>query len=162
MSLLTPIHFPVHSLIFGPLVAKYLAEKGFLKLLKKLLAQFSVSWRIPTCVAHDCKIEIFIGYIWMRWVVIRAGVYCLHFWHSLIIYWILVSWTSLMEHLIVLNNCLLTLNYFEIDVLNYWVKIIFGLGKVFGSYSELTFDMFSQLIFVCWICEDKPYISCYI
>ena len=29
MSLLTPIHFSVPSLIFGPLVAKYLAKNGF-------------------------------------------------------------------------------------------------------------------------------------
>ena len=41
VSLLTPIHFRVPSLIFGPLVAKYLAENeisGFFW--KKLLAQF--------------------------------------------------------------------------------------------------------------------------
>ena len=75
--------------------------------LKKLLAQFisflafilmgwvswplyifvflaSFSWRIPTCVAHNCKIKIFIGYFLMRWVVIRAGVYCPHLWAQLI------------------------------------------------------------------------------
>ena len=104
VSLLTPIHFRVPSLILGPLVAKYLAENGVCQnFLKKLLAQFisylafilmgwiswplyifvflaSFSWRIPTCVANDCKIEIFIGYFWMRWVVIRAGVYCPHLW----------------------------------------------------------------------------------
>ena len=57
VSLLTPIHFRVPSLIFGPLVAKYLA---------------------------DCKIEIYIGYFWMRWVVIRAGVYCPHLWAQLV------------------------------------------------------------------------------
>ena len=100
VSFFTPIHFCVPSLIFGPLVAKYVAEKwGFQNFLKKLLAQFisylaftlmgwvswplyiflflaSFSWRIPTCVAHNCKIEIFIGYFWMRWVMIRVGVYC--------------------------------------------------------------------------------------
>ena len=41
-------------------------------------------------VAHDCKIEIFIGYFWMRWVVIRAGVYCPHLWAQLVdtvLYW---------------------------------------------------------------------------
>ena len=43
VSLLTPIHFPVPSLIFGPLVAKYLAENGVSGTFwKKLLAQFSV------------------------------------------------------------------------------------------------------------------------
>ena len=35
MSLLTPIHFRVPSLIFGPLVAKYLAENGVSGTLKK-------------------------------------------------------------------------------------------------------------------------------
>ena len=29
---------------------------------------------------NDCKIGIFVGYIWIRWVVIRAGVYCPHLW----------------------------------------------------------------------------------
>ena len=36
------------------------------------------------CVAHHCKIENFIGYFWMRWVVIRAGVYCPHLWAQLV------------------------------------------------------------------------------
>ena len=41
MSLLTPIHFRVSSLIFGPLVAKYLAVNGVSGIFKKkLLAQF--------------------------------------------------------------------------------------------------------------------------
>ena len=132
VSLLAPIHFLVPSLIFGPLVAKYLTENGvsgtswknywpkffsclaftlmgwvswplyifaflawfFGPLVAKYVAENGVSqtfwrknwlnqflsWRIPTCVAQDCKIEIFIGYFWMRWVVIRAGVYCPHLW----------------------------------------------------------------------------------
>ena len=108
VSFLTPLHFGVPSLIFGPLVAKYLAENGVSGTFwKRILAQFisylafipmgwvswplyifvflaSFSWRIPTCVAHDCKIEIFIGYFWMRWVVIRAGVYCPHLWAQLV------------------------------------------------------------------------------
>ena len=110
VSLLTSIHFRVPSLIFGPLVAKYLAENGvsgtFWKN-KKLLAQFisylafifmgwvswplytfvflaSFPWRIPTCVAYDSKIEIFLGYFWMRWVVIKAGVYFPIYGHSLL------------------------------------------------------------------------------
>ena len=56
-SFLTPIHFRVPSLIFSPLVAKYLAENGVSGTFKKnywLNSMFS--WRIPTCVAHDCKI----------------------------------------------------------------------------------------------------------
>ena len=73
---LTPIHFCVPSLIFVPLMAKYLAKNYWLSSV--------FSWRIPTCVAHDCKIEIFIGYFWMRWVVIRAGVYCPHLWAQLV------------------------------------------------------------------------------
>ena len=139
VSLLTPIHFRVPSLIFGPLVAKYLAEKwGFRNVLKKPLAQYisylaftlmgwvswplyifvllasflapwwpniwlkmwflelfeksywfhsKFSWTIPTCVAHDCKIEIFIGYFWMKWVVISVGVYCPHLWAQLVFLW---------------------------------------------------------------------------
>ena len=35
-------------------------------------------------VLHGCKIEIFIGYLWMRWIVIRAGVYCPHLWAQLV------------------------------------------------------------------------------
>ena len=70
VSLSTPVHLPVPNLIFGLLVAKYLA---------------------------DCKIEIFIGYFWMRWVLIRAGVYCPHLWAQLvlnrtIIYQDLIVW----------------------------------------------------------------------
>ena len=64
VSMLTPIHFRVPSLIFVPLGAKY--------------------FRVPTCVAHDCKIEIFYWYFWMIWVVIRAGVYCPHLWAQLV------------------------------------------------------------------------------
>ena len=138
VSVLTPIHFRVPSLIVGPLVAKYLAENGVSRTEKKtigsihfipgiypygvsllnpihicVLASFLAlasggqilgrkwgfrnflknyyigfiyffSWRIPTCIAQDCKIEIFIGYFWMRWVVIRAGVYCSHLWAQLV------------------------------------------------------------------------------
>ena len=81
VSLLTPIHFRVPSLIFGPLVAKYLAENGVSRtFLKNYWFNSVFSWRIPTCVAHDYKIEILIGYFWMRWVVIRVGVYCPHLW----------------------------------------------------------------------------------
>ena len=76
-SFLTPIHFHVPNLIFGPLRAKYLAENGVSGTFwKNYWFHSKFSWRIPTCVAHDYKIEIFIGYFWMRWVVIRAGVYC--------------------------------------------------------------------------------------
>ena len=67
VSLLTPIHFCVPSLIFGPLVAKYLAENGVSKTFRK-----------------NYQIEIFVGYFWMRWVVIRAGVYCPHLWAQLV------------------------------------------------------------------------------
>ena len=81
VSLLTPIHFHAPSLIFGPMVTKYLVENRVSWTLKKKLL---VSWRIPTCVAHDCKIQIFIEYFWMRWVAIRAGVYCPHLWAQLV------------------------------------------------------------------------------
>ena len=85
VSLLTPIHFRVPSLIFGPLVAKYLAENEVSGTFwKNYWFHSKFSWRIPNCVAHDCKIEIFIGYFWMRWVVIRAGVYCPHLWAQLV------------------------------------------------------------------------------
>ena len=33
------------------------------------------------CSIHnDCKTRIFVEYFWIRWVVIGAGVYCLHLW----------------------------------------------------------------------------------
>ena len=86
VSLLTPIYFRVPSFIFGPLVAKYLAKNGVSGTFWKNYWLNSVfSWRIPICVAHDCKIEIFIEYFWMRWVVIRAGVYCPHLWAQLVV-----------------------------------------------------------------------------
>ena len=75
VSLLTTIHFRVLSLIFAPPGGQIVGRKwGFLNF---LLNSF-FSWRIPTFVAHDCKIEIFIAYFWMRWIVIRAGAYCPH------------------------------------------------------------------------------------
>ena len=68
VRLLTPIHFRVPSLIFGPLVAKYWAENR---------------------VSDFFLIEIFIGYFWMmRWVVIWAGVYCPHLWAQFVYIWI--------------------------------------------------------------------------
>ena len=52
VSLLTPLHLRVPSLIFSPLVAKKMAENGVSGTFwKKLLAQIIFSWRIPTCVA---------------------------------------------------------------------------------------------------------------
>ena len=85
VNLLTPIHFRVPSLIFGPLVAKYLAENGVSRTFWKTFWLNSVfSWGIPTCAAHKCKIEIFIGYFWMRWVVIRLGLYCPRLWAQLV------------------------------------------------------------------------------
>ena len=70
MSVRPSVHLSIHSSV---------CRQGFQNFLKIFLAQFiSFSWRTPTCVAHDCKIEIFIGYFWMRWVVIRVGVYCPH------------------------------------------------------------------------------------
>ena len=118
VSILTPIHFRVPSLISGLLVAKYLAENGvsgffwkkllvpfitymaftlrgesldplnpkmgFLEPFEKLFAQFISYLAFTLMVAHDCKIEIFIGYFWMRWVVIRAGVCCPHLWAQLV------------------------------------------------------------------------------
>ena len=87
MSCLTPIHFCVPSLIFSPLVAKYLAENGVSRTFWNFFWLNSVfSWRIPTFVAHGCKIEIFIGYFWMRWVVIRAGVIIPIYGHSLFVF----------------------------------------------------------------------------
>ena len=164
MSLLTPIHFRVPSLIFGPLVAKYLAENGvsgtfwknywlnsfhtwhltlwgesldsykfcrlvanflhFPKFLHKLLRYLKYhdtlvakwclnssgtkfSWRIPTCVAHDCKIEIFIAYFWMRWVVIRVGVYCSHLWAQLV--YVYYDWFIIINHLLLVQHVAIVL-----------------------------------------------------
>ena len=104
MSLLNPIHFRVSSLIFGPLVAKYLAVNGVSGTFwKKLMVQFIsclaftlMGWVsrplyifviLASFSALWCKIEIFIGYFWMRWVVIRAGVYCPHLWAQLVFTW---------------------------------------------------------------------------
>ena len=78
-----------------PSVCRQLGFRNFLKKAFNLMGWVSwplyifvflasFSWRIPTCVAHDCKIEIFIGYFWMRWVVIRGGVYCPHLWAQLV------------------------------------------------------------------------------
>ena len=74
VSLVTPIDFRVPNLIFGPLVVKFLAENGVSGTFwKNYLLNSFFSRRNPTCVAQDCKIEIFIRYFWMRWVVIKAG-----------------------------------------------------------------------------------------
>ena len=55
VSLLTPIHFRVPSLIFGPLLAKYLSENGVSGTFwKKLLAQF-ISYLA------------FIHMVWVSW-----------------------------------------------------------------------------------------------
>ena len=120
---LTPIHFRVPSLIFGPLVAKYLAENGISGTFWKNYWLNSVfSWRIPTCVAHDCKIEIFIGHFWMRWVVIRAGLYCPHLWaqlvgsdNGLLPFWCeVITWT---------NADLLSIGSIETNFSESWMKI---------------------------------------
>ena len=57
-SLLTPILFRAPSLIFGPLVAKYLAENRVSGTFwnNYWLNSFFCCWRIPIRVAHDCKI----------------------------------------------------------------------------------------------------------
>ena len=122
VSLLTPIYFRVPSLIFGPLVANYLAENGVSGIFwnKSLVPFISylaftlmgwVSWPLFTFVFLTAfsalwwpniwpkmgflklsekiiKVEIFIGYFWMRWVVISAGVYCPHLWAQLVEDWI--------------------------------------------------------------------------
>ena len=94
VSLFTPIHFRVPSLIFGPLVTKYLAKNGvsgtFWKTIGSIhfipgIYHYGVSllipilFRVPSFIfdplvakylaengVSDCKIEIFIGYFWMR------------------------------------------------------------------------------------------------
>ena len=67
VSLLTPKRFHFPSLIFGPLVAKYLVENRVSGTLwKNYWFHSKFSWIIPTCVAHDCKVEIFIAYFWMH------------------------------------------------------------------------------------------------
>ena len=80
VSLLTPVHFRDPSLIFGPLVAKNLAENGVSRIFfKKLLVPF-ITWYLAFTVSG-----IFgWGYFWMKWVVIRAGVYCTHLWAQLV------------------------------------------------------------------------------
>ena len=105
VSLLTPIHFRVPSLIFGPLVAKWCLNSSGTKF----------SRRIPTCVAHDCKIEIFVGYFWMMWVVIRAGVYCPHLWAQLVCF-----------------GC-----EFPVDLRNLFIHILYGCFTGTGGASDI-------------------------
>ena len=101
VSLLTPIHFRVPNLIFGPLVAKYLAENGVSGIKKKnicLIHYIPGSYPLRGWVSWPLFIFVFlasfsalwcsniwpkIGF-WMRWVVIRAGVYCPHLWAQLV------------------------------------------------------------------------------
>ena len=66
---------------------------GFPEFLKKLLAQFisylafilmgRVSWPLYIFVLNS--FQFFIGYFWMGWVVIRAGVHCPHLWAQLVV-----------------------------------------------------------------------------
>ena len=86
VSFLTPIHFRVPSLIFGLLVAKYLAENGvsgtFWK--KKLLAQFSVfpknSHLCSTRLQNRNLYWIFVDEVGSD----QSGVYCPHLWAQLV------------------------------------------------------------------------------
>ena len=72
MSLLTPIHFRVPSLIFGPLVAKYLAENGVFGIFEKtnkLLAQF-ISYMVFTLmgwVSWPLHIFVFLASFSAPW-----------------------------------------------------------------------------------------------
>ena len=103
VSLLTPIHFRVPSLIFGPLVAKYLAGNGVSRTFwKKYWLNSFHTWHLPlwgesfepytfSCSwpqflknYHLCSTRLQNRNFWMRWVVIRAGVYCPHLWAQLV------------------------------------------------------------------------------
>ena len=131
MSFLTPIHFRVPSLIFGPLVAKYLDENGVSETFWKNYWLNSVfSWRIPTCVAHDCKIEIFIGYFWMSRVVIRAGVYCPYSWAQLVY----GSLKSLIVKMFANSKSIAIL------VNSYRKKAFWSNGSSYPGYREYTID----------------------
>ena len=58
VSLLTPIHFCVPSPIFGPLVAKYLAENGVSKAFRKISTQFTscLAWnKVFSKNSHLCS-----------------------------------------------------------------------------------------------------------
>ena len=90
VSLLTPIHFCVPSLIFGPLVAKYLAENGVPGIEKQNKTKQNTTnyWFHSSHTWHlSLRGWIFIGYFWVRWVVIRAGVYRPHLWAHLVNLW---------------------------------------------------------------------------
>ena len=70
VSLLTPIHFRVPSLIFGPLVAKYLAENGVSgTFFKKLLAQFIsyVAFTLMWWVSWPLYIFLFLASFSALW-----------------------------------------------------------------------------------------------
>ena len=72
VSLLTPIHFMLLASFSALWWPNIWPKMGFPELLKIYWLNSVFSWSIPTCVTHYCKIEICIGYFWMRWVVIRA------------------------------------------------------------------------------------------
>ena len=122
VSLLTPIHFRVPSLVCGPLVAKYLCYNGTTVSFCVFSIDFAVLWQfflhLPNFLHkllwyhkyHDSLVgkmmpkffwnkvflrnshlcitrlqnRILIRYFWMRWVVIRAGVYCHYLWVQLV------------------------------------------------------------------------------
>ena len=107
VSLLTPIHFRVPSLISALWWPNNWAENGFSGTFwKNYWLNSFFSWTTPTCVAHDCKIENFIGYFWMRWVVIRAGVYCPHLWAQLVYSEssTILAWSISYLHFILINS----------------------------------------------------------
>ena len=85
-SLLTPIYFGVPSLIFGPLVVKYLAENGVSgNLKKKLLAQL-ISFLKNS---HLCSTRLQSRNLY--WIFLdevgsdQRGVYCPHLWAQLVV-----------------------------------------------------------------------------
>ena len=147
------------------------------------LASFSALWwpNIPTCVTHDCKIENFIRYFWMRWEVIRAGVDCFHLWaHRVltdvtssdssiyfmiaVIMWHLV-WTLLVINLLTMmrsKQCIMTNLHVYISTMPSLDKLLWHFEVFHGLYSWISQDVCIWEdnkfdINLIWMCENKSW-----
>ena len=85
---LDPYSFTCSQSHFRPSGGQIFGWKwGFWNFLKKTLAQF-ISYLAFTLMGWVSWPLFLFGYFWMRWVLIRAGVYCPHLWAQLVAIWI--------------------------------------------------------------------------
>ena len=109
------VSWPLFIFVFlasfsAPWWANIWPKKGFWNFLKKLLAQFIsyLAYTLMGWVSWPVYIVVFLasfstlwwpkilwqigfpdlGYFWMNWIVIRAGVYCPHLWAKLVWNWL--------------------------------------------------------------------------